>query len=327
MVSRAILEFVLQFSYKFDMVHSFWPSYPENYFPLLLARHLRPAHTVIDFEDRMGGKEGLVNFLGDPSMRRFRLRLCTELESSSVRLADGAIGSTATMCDVYHELGLKRDRIFKIPRGVDVRLYRPIPTVLARRRFGLSDKSSIIGFLGGSLRQPEYLETLLQAFSILVQTQPDLKLLLIGGRMPVSLQSMIAKLDIASSVIITGAIELEEVPWYLSASNVLVLPLLDNILDTCRWPNRLLEYMACGRPVVTAKVGEAAEIVDEGRCGLVFRAGDSEDMAGRIRDIIENQSEAEGMGQRSRSKVEHDYTWSSVARSTEEAYFRILKSV
>ena len=56
-ISRAILESVLQFGSRFNLVHSFWSSYFENYLPLFLARHPPPAQTVIEFEDRMGGKE------------------------------------------------------------------------------------------------------------------------------------------------------------------------------------------------------------------------------------------------------------------------------
>jgi glycosyltransferase involved in cell wall biosynthesis len=131
---------------------------------------------------------------------------------------------------------------------------------------------------------------------------------------------MISSLKLQEAVILTKTLQLEEIPTYLSAADVMVLPLLDNFVDGCRWPNRLLEYMACGRPVVVSSVGEAPKIVAKHKCGLVAQSEEPTDLAQKIDYLLVHPQEAYEMGLRARLAVEQTYTWSSVTKSTEQVY-------
>ena len=48
-------------------------------------------------------------------------------------------------------------------------------------------------------------------------------------------------------------------------------------------PMTLIEAFACGLPVVASRLGAMAELVDEGHTGLLFRTGDPEDLAAKVR--------------------------------------------
>ena len=322
-VANTALESILGIKGNFDVVHSFWPSYFENYLPLMLSKFTHSSRTVIDLEDRMGGREGLVNLFGDPGMNQLRYTIYTFLENTSVKFADAAITSTSSMNNLLRGLGLPANRIFKIPRGVDTNLYQPFSKDQARRKIGLATNTSVVGYMGGSLKAPAYHEILLDAFSRLVSVQPNIRLLLIGRRIPNEARQMILKLRLERSAIVTGALELDELPVYLSAADVLVLPLLNNFVDASRWPNRLLEYMACSRPVVVSEVGAAQEIVTETGCGLIAKVGDPEDLAQKIGYLTEHPREGDKRGTLAREAVEDKFTWSSVAKSTENVYRQI----
>ncbi len=312
---------IIQLRQEFDIVHSFWPGWLDNFIPVWLARNIAGSHTLIDFEDRIGGREGYYNLAKDTSianrLKRFWFGL---LENESTKLADAATASTDLMKRLLLSLGMKEDRIFKVPRGVDTSLYKPLAKDTARRRIGLDPACKVIGYLGGSLRLPEYHEILLRAFSNIRRNWPDSKLLLIGRRIPDTARAKISNLKLNESVLLTKTLQLEEIPTYLSAADVLALPLLDNFVDGCRWPNRLLEYMACGRPVVVSSVGEAPMIVAEHKCGSVAQSGNHTGFSEKIEYLLGHPKEATELGLRARAAVEENYTWPAVTKSTELIY-------
>ncbi len=72
--------------------------------------------------------------------------------------------------------------------------------------------------------------------------------------------------------------------------------------------NSIVESFSCGRPVIAANQGAMAELVVEGGTGLLFNPGDANDLAARIRWMIDNSGECKAMGLNARTEYERKYT-------------------
>jgi glycosyltransferase involved in cell wall biosynthesis len=107
-------------------------------------------------------------------------------------------------------------------------------------------------------------------------------------------------------------------PLYLGASDVLLLPLADTQFDRTRWPLRLGDYLAAGRPVVATSLPTIEKSVSE--CCLLAKIGDPEDFADKILSIISNPELREEMGKRARELAERKYSWQIIAKQLEKAY-------
>jgi glycosyltransferase involved in cell wall biosynthesis len=70
----------------------------------------------------------------------------------------------------------------------------------------------------------------------------------------------------------------------------------------------IVEAFASGTPVIAARVGAPADLVEEGVTGLFFRPGDADDLAERIRWASGNPTEMAGMGRRARREYELRYS-------------------
>ena len=70
----------------------------------------------------------------------------------------------------------------------------------------------------------------------------------------------------------------------------------------------IVEAFACGVPVITADHGAAADIVEDGRLGLHFRAGDPNDLAVRGQWAWEHAEQMAEMGRTARQVYEAKYT-------------------
>jgi glycosyltransferase involved in cell wall biosynthesis len=74
------------------------------------------------------------------------------------------------------------------------------------------------------------------------------------------------------------------------------------------FPLTLVEAFACGVPVVASRLGSVAEIVKEGRSGLLFAPGNTEELAGQVARLWQHPDEAQQMGQEARAIFEEKYT-------------------
>ncbi|MCU1339066.1 MAG: hypothetical protein JWO19_4647 [Bryobacterales bacterium] len=90
----------------------------------------------------------------------------------------------------------------------------------------------------------------------------------------------------------------------MQGARVLVLP------STCyeNGPMSIIEAFACGLPVIASNLGSLPEFVTHGRTGLLFRPGDPEDLARKVRWAVEHPEELRAMRANARREYEEKYT-------------------
>ena len=82
----------------------------------------------------------------------------------------------------------------------------------------------------------------------------------------------------------------------------------------------LLEQMMAGLAIVATDVGDTAEALDGGRCGLLIRPGDETLLADRVGELLADQRLREGLGKAARSEAIRRYSLDAMARSAAEVY-------
>jgi glycosyltransferase involved in cell wall biosynthesis len=70
------------------------------------------------------------------------------------------------------------------------------------------------------------------------------------------------------------------------------------------YPMSVLESLACGTPVIGARIGGIPEIVRDGETGLLFESGNAEELADKIQYLLDNPHKAIEMGRNGRAQVE-----------------------
>jgi glycosyltransferase involved in cell wall biosynthesis len=73
-------------------------------------------------------------------------------------------------------------------------------------------------------------------------------------------------------------------------------------------PLTILEAFACGLPVIASDLGSMSERVKDHHCGLLFRSGDSEDLARKVRWTVDNPERMQEMRVAARREYETKYT-------------------
>lgn len=90
-------------------------------------------------------------------------------------------------------------------------------------------------------------------------------------------------------------------------------------------PRVILEALARGTPVVTSGIGSMASVIDDGRTGLHFRAGDVDHLVERVRWVLANPDEVAAMRCHARDEFEATYTPQANYTRLMEIYASVLR--
>jgi N-acetyl-alpha-D-glucosaminyl L-malate synthase BshA len=193
-------------------------------------------------------------------------------------------------------------KIHLIPNGVDTKRFNPeLSGNIIRERFAIEDKQVIFALRD---HRPVYgISYLLLAAKLILDKRKD-AVFIIGGDGPLlDYHKMLTRrLGISSYVFFTGRIPREEVPLYYAASDVVVVPSLQEA-----WGLVATEAMACGKPVVASRVGGLPDQVIDGYNGFLVPPRDPRALADRILNLLENPSEARRMGLNGRRLAEERF--------------------
>lgn len=237
----------------------------------------------------------------------------------SLRRADFVIAGNAEARELLIRQGFPQEKTVVLPQfGVDVEVYRK--RLSGERRRALSLRSFTIGYVG-RLVPEKGVVTLLKA----VRDLPtDFRLLLVGsGPLQAEVERLAEAWGLRERLVLTGSVPHREVPHYLNAMDVLVLP----SITTPRWKEQfgrtLIEAMACEVPVIGSSSGEIPHVIAD--AGLIFREGDEAELAEKLKLLMEDDSLREDLARRGRERVVKHYTTEAIAKKTYQVYLRVLE--
>ena len=253
---------------------------------------------------------------GTSSEFGLRYRATRALETYAFRQAD----AITTICEGLRKdivaRGIPAHKVSVIPNAVDIGKFAVggTPDLDLKRKLGLQDKR-LIGFIG-SFYAYEGLDILLRAVPLMLAREPNLRVLLVGGGpQDAQLKQLAAELGIADKVVFTGRVPHEQVQQYYDLLDVMVYPRLSMRLTELVTPLKPLEAMAQGRLLAASDVGGHRELIEDGKTGVLFRAGDPQALADKVGALLAEPRRWPALRAAGRRFVENERNWQvSVAR-------------
>ena len=245
-----------------------------------------------------------------------RYRITRAMETWALKRVDAA----TTICEgLRAEIvgrGIPAQKVTVIPNAVDVGDFSVggVRDEALAASLGLEGKA-VLGFIG-SFYAYEGLDVLLQALPAMLATNPAIRVLLVGGGpQDAALKQQARELGVADKVIFTGRVPHHDVQRYYNLVDVLVYPRLKMRLTDLVTPLKPLEAMAQGRLLVASDVGGHKELIDDGRTGVLFGAGDPLALAQKTLDLLASPQRWPALREQGRRFVENERSWkASVAR-------------
>jgi glycosyltransferase involved in cell wall biosynthesis len=155
---------------------------------------------------------------------------------------------------------------------------------------------------------------------------PEARLLLVGsGELEAVIRQRIKLLHLESHVIFTGRVPHSDVMRYYSVMDVLVYPRVKSRITDLTPPLKPLEAMAMRKAVIGSDVGGLRELLDDGRAGLLFKAGDSDDLAERLVRLLTDSAAREALAAAGREYVLREHAWDRLVMHYQRLYLSLTE--
>jgi PEP-CTERM/exosortase A-associated glycosyltransferase len=247
------------------------------------------------------------------------------LETALLKKVDAAVAISKHMVKEIAARGIDRDRLFHVPNGVDVDRFAPVARdAELARSLGL-ESAKVVGFIG-TLHSIEGLDCLIDAMPLIRARVPGARLVIVGsGPEAANLKAQTERLGLRDVILHVGRVPHDEVLRYYSVMDALVYPRHRARITELVTPLKPLEAMALGKPTVGSDVGGITELLDDGRAGSIFRAGDAADLATKVSDLLTDPAHLADVAAKGRAYVLAERRWEKIAANYLPIYERLVK--
>jgi glycosyltransferase involved in cell wall biosynthesis len=174
------------------------------------------------------------------------------------------------------------DHITTIPTGIELKPYQEATGASIRYNLNWGKEKILVSI--GRLAAEKNLKTLLSAFALVMQSNQNTRLVLIGdGPQKEELKKFAKDLGIAECVLFTGLVPFDQIPKYLKAADLFCFASVSETQGLVT-----MEAMAAGLPVVAVKGTGTSEIVQDGITGILTE-NTPESLAQAINRVLENE--------------------------------------
>lgn len=255
--------------------------------------------------------------------RGFPYKLMLAVERWSFRTADVSIATNESYRKIALERGrMPADRVFVVRSGPMLERLRPVPPEPALKK----GRNHLVGYVGVMGKQ-EGIHLLLQSVAHIVHemNRHDIQFGLVGGGTELEpMKRYASRLNVAQYVTFTGRVPDDELLAMLSTADVCVNPDVPNEMNDKSTMNKVMEYMALGKPIVQFDLTEGRFSAQE--ASVYARNGDVADLATQIVGLLDNPIKREHMGAFGRRRIEEVLEWKYEAPKLLQAYERLFSS-
>lgn len=186
--------------------------------------------------------------------------------------------------------------------------------------------ASYIGGIGGH----RGIDTSIYAAALAGREIPNFKLMIVGvanETMKKKIRKLAEKANAMEYLELVGWVPADKVSSYVAASQVCLVPHNDFEHTQTTVPHKLFQYMISKKPVIVSSCKPLKRVVEEAKCGLVYKANDSEDMARCFIELYQGGTERmQRYGEHGFAAATNTFSWKKDSARLVEMYTELLSA-
>lgn len=303
------------FTHQYDVVHGFGHR-PTVAIPAFLHRFLYNKPYIADWSD-LWGKGGIAYE---------RTSVIGKLVGTFDQLTESLVYTHATALTAISQtlrqkaevLKIPAHRILLLPVGCPSDRIKPIIQKYARAKLGVPQHTQLILFSGVAKYDQELLAHIFVELMIL---NPQVRFMFIGSNMP-KFWNIVRTAHGEHHIRYEGFIPHEKMNLYLSSADICIFPYTNREINRARFPNKLGDYLAAGRPTVTNPTGDIKQLFLQYKIGLLA-SEDPKEFAKTIQKLLIRKKMRKEMGKTARLVSLSVLSWKKLATDLERFYLSV----
>lgn len=299
----------------FDVIHACNP--PDNifliggFFKLFGKKFLFDHHDINPelYEAKFGRRD-------------FFYKVMLAWERWTFKLADISIATNESYKKIAMERGgMKEDRVFVVRSGPKLDRLKVLPPVESLK----NGRTYLVGYVGVMGKQ-EGIDYLLRAARHIVfdMGRKDVHFGLVGGGTSLDdMRAYASELELSDYVTFTGRVPDQQMLEMLNTADVCVNPDVANEMNDKSTMNKIMEYMALGKPVVQFDLTEGRFSAQQ--ASLYAERNNEQDMARKIVDLLDDDEKRRSLGEFGRKRIEDQLSWDHEAPKLLKAYDELFR--
>ncbi|MFH0808988.1 MAG: glycosyltransferase [Pseudomonadota bacterium] len=192
--------------------------------------------------------------------------------------------------------------------GADIAVFRPGCESNVRSMLGLDGRFVIL--YHGSISPRRNVEHVIDAIRILKDEIPDVFFMILGAEVKQrKVQAMISENGLEKHVCLLPPVPHDEVPKYIAASDIGIIPLPSIEYWNISNPIKLLEYLAMGKVVLATDIPAHRDVMGDSPCAIYMSDSQPSTIARAIRQAYELREELPARGRHGREIIVSQYQW------------------
>ena len=251
-------------------------------------------------------------------------KIIKNLEKQVFKNSSKTFTTTEHLSKYAVSMGSSLENTEKFLYGVNTKIFFPMSKDLSLlHKLKFSDNDKILVFMG-TIYNFAGLDYFISKFYLIEKQFSNVKFLIVGdGPYKKTLEKIILKHNLESKIHITGFVDQKEIPNYLSLADICINTFDINDVTKRIIPTKILEYLACGKPVITTPLLGIKEFFPSEDFGVSYSTPELFHQS--VIDLLLNKQKMDKMAQDGSNYVKNTLDWELITDSLLEKFRTIIK--
>ena len=235
------------------------------------------------------------------------IALAKKLELTFYKHAGLIVVVTEGTKQILIKRSMPAEKIVVIPNGANLNRYQFDMEGREKIRKHLSLENKFVAIYAGIHGIAQCLENIIETAKIL-ETQSQIHFLMVGsGPQKAMLNKMVSNYGLRN-VTLHSEVSMDEIPNYLSAADIALIPLKNINLFNYVLPSKMFDAWACQRPIALSVNGEARSVMEAAQAGVYIPPESPELLAETLVELQNSPDDLRRMGINGRKYVETHFS-------------------
>lgn len=251
-------------------------------------------------------------------------QLAKKYEKTVIQNSTRVLPTTPELSRYALEMGAKKEYVQTFPLGINTNDFRKLPKdPKFAESMGISVNDKVIVFMG-TIYSFAGLKKIISKFDFLKNKISNIKFLIVGGGPSFNeLQSLVKKKKLELDVILTGFKPQQELPRYIALGDLCLNSFEINYVTNRILPTKILEYFACGKPVLSTPLKGTKEVLPNEDYGIVYSTSDN--FVKTISELLLNDQKLHDLGKKAYEYVTENHDWEVLSENLLKQFEKLIK--